>query len=950
MEYAKYFLPWYPHQSISNLSYILSQLIEFQELSCNETIDKFYNHQHVVERFLSPYTPYNGLLVYHGMGTGKTCSVFLVLYIHFVYNPEFHALILVHNDEQRINFTFELRKCVAKLDNLPNDFIVKFERHIEYETFGKLKGDRMEELEAGPFLDIIVIDEVQQIYLQKHNQERDLQFTISDVYKSIHSFMLRHQNSKKILLSGTPIIDKFNEFFQVMNLILPFDHQFPDEYTADDNPSILSTNTEFIKSQLAGYISHYIPSRTSIRRIEGGISHNNSKTLVYVNEGSTHQLTAYNKSHGGAFGGNQNQALHFVWPDGTTGSHGFNQNMKSRDDRYKTAFFKTKEVEDEVRINLRKYSIMYYNILCLMGIIKDTTVLSTEEYERAQNESCYFYSYLIDNSGCRMLGAVLELFGYRHINEDLDGDSTEIDLGKLPEAKRYALISSKHGITSTRGPTALANLFSHPRNLEGKLLKVIIGGDKTVLGYNFKNGRQAHTVIRYNSPTIDQAIARIIRGQEMDHKGNERYVKVFRHIVTLPKIRTLHEDMLDLCEKKDVNNAIIYSIVDKVAVDCFVYKHIHQSLLDNSKECNFKPCKENFDCYGDSSLEINNPYGNYISFYQRTKEVDLVKKEIQSLITKDVRSFHVDDFIESLINQPNKQNHVFLILDALHSILIDQVPFVNRFGFRTYLHLFRNCIFTYCKPHFNDVTELFSYAFHPTEVYPVINALKVDEAYLLELDKTLDKEYKVLSPYTQALLFEDNFPKETDYTEFFLEQHSQSIFGSDETYNIESLISSYGQDTYIHKIVLDFHTSDFKTAVKSYGGMRIYCNGQWQDLNNPEIELAVSNLTRKVDSVTTATAIPREDLKFTIEEKEGVTRLRSKLKKDGSLKQGRNITTIPIVELQEHLLTLIRVAGDDITKDVITEYNTFDNFTTTLHRFPKHQLISWISLLYNSLE
>ena len=31
-------------------------------------------HQNFIRNFLSEYTPYNGVLLYHGLGTGKTCS------------------------------------------------------------------------------------------------------------------------------------------------------------------------------------------------------------------------------------------------------------------------------------------------------------------------------------------------------------------------------------------------------------------------------------------------------------------------------------------------------------------------------------------------------------------------------------------------------------------------------------------------------------------------------------------------------------------------------------------------------------------------------------------------------------------------------------------------------------------------------------------------------------
>ena len=32
------------------------------------------NHQKIIARYLSSHTPYNGALLFHAMGTGKTCS------------------------------------------------------------------------------------------------------------------------------------------------------------------------------------------------------------------------------------------------------------------------------------------------------------------------------------------------------------------------------------------------------------------------------------------------------------------------------------------------------------------------------------------------------------------------------------------------------------------------------------------------------------------------------------------------------------------------------------------------------------------------------------------------------------------------------------------------------------------------------------------------------------
>ena len=48
---------------------------------CNSTID-LSTYQTVVRNFLSNDTPYNGLLLYHGLGSGKTCAAITVAEEH----------------------------------------------------------------------------------------------------------------------------------------------------------------------------------------------------------------------------------------------------------------------------------------------------------------------------------------------------------------------------------------------------------------------------------------------------------------------------------------------------------------------------------------------------------------------------------------------------------------------------------------------------------------------------------------------------------------------------------------------------------------------------------------------------------------------------------------------------------------------------------------------------
>ena len=82
----------YPHIKDPNLQSKISMKQEFQykydgemkdiieEDKSNNLCENKSNlfelspHQQFVKTFMSRHTPYNGLLLYHGMGSGKTCS------------------------------------------------------------------------------------------------------------------------------------------------------------------------------------------------------------------------------------------------------------------------------------------------------------------------------------------------------------------------------------------------------------------------------------------------------------------------------------------------------------------------------------------------------------------------------------------------------------------------------------------------------------------------------------------------------------------------------------------------------------------------------------------------------------------------------------------------------------------------------------------------------------
>ena len=68
-------------------------------------------HQEFVKRFISYNTPYNGLLLYHGLGSGKTCSASSMtesLRLYSRYIPNFKKILIIASPNVQENFKLQL--------------------------------------------------------------------------------------------------------------------------------------------------------------------------------------------------------------------------------------------------------------------------------------------------------------------------------------------------------------------------------------------------------------------------------------------------------------------------------------------------------------------------------------------------------------------------------------------------------------------------------------------------------------------------------------------------------------------------------------------------------------------------------------------------------------------------------------------------------------------------
>ena len=225
-------------------------------------------YQKLVRDYLIAETPYRGLLIYHGLGSGKTCSAISVAESLI----DSRKIFVMLPTSLEGNFQGELRKCGNPFYQEENHWEVRkiktekdiehalklgitqkfIDKHMEYyvtiaektsnfkdldsqtrkriseqiddiinqrfnfvhyDGIQKANIDRLFPPDQPDFLDnsVIIIDEVHNFIRMVLNE--------SELKMRIYDLIYKAKNSKLVLLSGTPIINKANEIAYLMNLL-----------------------------------------------------------------------------------------------------------------------------------------------------------------------------------------------------------------------------------------------------------------------------------------------------------------------------------------------------------------------------------------------------------------------------------------------------------------------------------------------------------------------------------------------------------------------------------------------------------------------------------------------------------------------------------------------------------------------------------------------------------
>jgi superfamily II DNA or RNA helicase len=749
------FLPNYPDilaQDNGEFNNNIFRKKEFYDLKLEQnpptTIEKgmLLKQQTLISRFLSPYTLYDELLLFHYPGVGKTCTAIATAEMalnayDYLYEQSIKKIIIIVPNKELVRFWAEsiIFTCTndkykhefdedeIKLytnDGTLNDRSLKFGRKnikeyyrlFTHETFYNhvLKNLPIEQQIKHYSNSVIIIDEVHKI-------------TNTEMYQGFYEFLHLIQNRKILLMTGTPMTNEAFEIARVMNLILPFDKQLPEGKFFDET---YFTTQNTIKTQVDENLENSFKGRVSYLKADTNIHSDYVEKIPLINFNppiehfklfysymSDHQFEIYKKylsidskeeklisdnfaqdfiftgeQKSSSFLRNQQEASLFVYPDGTYGQKGFkkyikkeNKNIITLTEKYHADFLtplKKLSTDNEKLSAIKKYSSKYGDII--------------EQIITHKDQNVFVFNKSISGSGSIILGLCLEVFGYSRMVNKIN-----------TKALRYCIFSNDIKINFKD----ILSIFNSSKNKNGEYIQVLIGGFKINIGFTFHNIQQIHIASpHWNFSAIDQAIARGIRAFSHKDLSVNTLVRIFLHVSLYPNIpidKFIDIIIYRICENKDVKIKQIEYFIKRISFDCpltydrnlkfiepftepiknydeFLKGTEYKCPQDNSRACEYNDC-----FYTCKNININPPYklnDNELHYDTYSlyywNDSNIIIKKLKTIFKTTFYITTKDLFYNYL--HPHGYT-LFQFYQTLFIIIKKSIVFINKYGFNSYL-------------------------------------------------------------------------------------------------------------------------------------------------------------------------------------------------------------------------------------------------------------------------
>lgn len=241
----------------------LEEIVKSDGDPCNEKLEfELRKYQLFVGQYLDFRSPYHDILLYHGLGSGKTASAINIYNVLYNYTPGWNVFLLIKAALKSVTWFDELKLWLAKEEN---EFRYKNLYYIHYDAPN-----------AGTaFLDALktVDNSKKSLYIfdEAHNFIRNVYSNVTTtkgkraqvIYDAIIQDKKENPDTRVVLISGTPAINNPYELALLFNLLRP--GSFPKSESEFNNTfvnnvgyaSINKKKKNLFQRRIMGLVSYY---------------------------------------------------------------------------------------------------------------------------------------------------------------------------------------------------------------------------------------------------------------------------------------------------------------------------------------------------------------------------------------------------------------------------------------------------------------------------------------------------------------------------------------------------------------------------------------------------------------------------------------------------------------------------------------------------------------------
>lgn len=615
-----------------------------------DNVKELRKFQKFIGSFLDFRSPYHDVLIYYGVGAGKTATIINIYNMLYNYNKNWNVFLLIKASLEKDPWLKELKIWLNK-----NNYDLMFNniKFIHYDAPNASK-DFLEKVKTANIQNknLYIIDEVHNFINNVYNNiVSKTGYKAFTIYEYIKKEKEENSNTRIILGSGTPAINNPFELALLFNLLRPnifpaSEVKFNELYLKTDGSNEISDiNKNMFQRRILGLTSYYKGSTSNLfakkiikikKLVMDQIQENgyNHYQLIEDQLAKKRMGTKIYKSY-------TRQASNFIFPYINKKINGENRPRPSKFKLKDEDVEKILENNEEYVIKLKEkgtYDKTKNDILIYLQSVKEflnefKIYLNKIKEEDIKNKNtilddldvyinkykCKFKRFwneykkksnllkLLYSCSCKMVYIIFKIFKIKgpvmiysnYIKmEGFDIFKIYLDFINIIEFKndknnKNLTYIEYNGTINQSIRSENLKYFNQDANLDGSIIKLILISPAGSEGINLMNVRQVHILEPYwNEIRIEQVIGRAVR--QCSHKLlpiNDRFVVIYRYLSTINNKTTTDEEIYELATKKNNLIQTFLDCVKETAIDCELFKN--HNMIDDKYEC-FKFNQESY--------------------------------------------------------------------------------------------------------------------------------------------------------------------------------------------------------------------------------------------------------------------------------------------------------------------------------------------------------------------